>query len=80
MLSTSNSPEDANNRIYSGTRVGYYGKNDFSKAMAKMLLDAGIDLAFQITWSKEDCDGPVPKAPEPPSSSLLEPPWSQSAG
>lgn len=44
-----------------GKRVGYYGKNDFSKAMAKMLLDAGIDLAFQITWSKEDCDGPVPK-------------------
>ena len=44
-----------------GKRVGYYGKNDFSKAMAKMLLDACIDLAFQITWSKEDCDGPVPK-------------------
>lgn len=45
-----------------GKRVGYYGKNDFSKAMAKMLLDAGIDLAFQITWVKEDDGGsPVPK-------------------
>lgn len=40
-----------------GKRVGYYGKNDFSKAMAKMLLDAGIDVAFQITWSKEEDDG-----------------------
>ncbi len=44
-----------------GKRVGYYGKNDFSKAMAKMLLDAGIDLAFQITWVKEREDGPIPK-------------------
>lgn len=45
-----------------GKRVGYYGKNDFSRAMAKMLLDAGIDLAFQITWVKEDDDGGlVPK-------------------
>jgi len=44
-----------------GKRVGYYGKNDFSKAMAKMLLDAGIDLAFQITWSKEEDDDFIPK-------------------
>lgn len=45
-----------------GKRVGYYGKNDFSKTMAKMLLDAGIDVAFQITWSKEEDDGgPFPK-------------------
>jgi len=44
-----------------GKRVGYYGKNDFSKAMAKMLLDAGIDLAFQLTWVKEEDDGIVPK-------------------
>ena len=45
-----------------GKRVGYYGKNDFSKAMVKMLLDAGIDVAFQLTWVKEEDDGgPVPK-------------------
>jgi len=44
-----------------GKRVGYYGKNDFSKAMAKMLLDAGIDLAFQITWNKEEDDDFIPK-------------------
>lgn len=45
-----------------GKRVGYYGKNDFSKAMAKMLLDAGLDVAFQITWSKEEDDvGLFPK-------------------
>jgi len=45
-----------------GKRVGYYGKNDFSKAMARMLLDAGIDLVFQLTWVKEDeDDGLVPK-------------------
>jgi len=44
-----------------GKRAGYYGKNDFSKAMAKMLLDAGINLAFQLTWVKEEDDGLVPK-------------------
>lgn len=44
-----------------GKRVGYYGKNDFSRAMAKMLLDAGIDLAFQLTWGKEKDDGLIPK-------------------
>ena len=45
-----------------GKRVGYYGKNDFSKAMERMLLDAGIDLAFHLTWSKEERgDSPVPK-------------------
>ncbi len=44
-----------------GKRVGYYGKNDFSKAMARMLLDAGIDVAFQLTWVKEEDDGPIPK-------------------
>lgn len=45
-----------------GKRVGYYGKNDFSKAMVKLLLDAGIDVAFQLTWVKEEDDGgPVPK-------------------
>ena len=45
-----------------GKRVGYYGKNDFSKAMVKMLRDAGIDVAFQITWAKEEDDGgPISK-------------------
>ena len=44
-----------------GKRVGYYGKNDFSRAMARMLLDAGIDVAFQLTWVKEEDDGPIPK-------------------
>jgi len=44
-----------------GKRVGYYGKTGFSKAMAKMLLDAGIDLAFQLTWVKEEDDGFLPK-------------------
>ena len=44
-----------------GRRVGYYGKNDFSRAMAKLLLDAGIDLAFQLTWVKEEDDGLIPK-------------------
>lgn len=46
---------------FSGKRVGYYGKNEFSKTMAKMLLDAGIDLAFQLTWTMEDADGFLPK-------------------
>lgn len=40
-----------------GKRVGYYGKTDFSRTMAKMLLDAGIDLAFELTWAKEEDDG-----------------------
>lgn len=44
-----------------GKRIGYYGKNDFSKAMSKMLLDAGIDVAFQLIWVKEMDDGPIPK-------------------
>lgn len=26
-----------------------------------MLLDAGIDVAFQLTWVKEEDDGPIPK-------------------
>lgn len=47
---------------FSGKRVGYYGKNEFSKTMVKMLLDAGINLALQITWAKEAEDGgEIPK-------------------
>lgn len=44
-----------------GKRVGYYGKNDFSKAMVKLLRDAGIDVVFQLTWTLEENDGPLPK-------------------
>lgn len=44
-----------------GKRVGYYGKNDFSKMMVKMLRDAGIDVAFQLTWTPEEPDGDLPK-------------------
>ena len=42
-----------------GKRVGYYGKNDFSETMAKMMLDAGINVAFQLTWTKEEDDGGI---------------------
>lgn len=44
-----------------GKRIGYYGKNEFSKAMVKMLLDAGIDVAFQLTWVPEEAGGLLPK-------------------
>lgn len=44
-----------------GKRVGYYGKNDFSKAMVKLLRDAGIDVDFQLTWVPEEPDGDLPK-------------------
>lgn len=44
-----------------GKRVGYYGKNDFSKAMVKLLRDAEIDLTFQLTWVPEEPDGDLPK-------------------
>ena len=44
-----------------GKRVGYYGKNNFSQAMVKMLLDAGMELAFQLTWAKDENDGLLPK-------------------
>lgn len=44
-----------------GGRVGYYGKNEFSKSFVKMLKDAGVDVAFQLTWVKEKNDGGIPK-------------------
>lgn len=44
-----------------GGRIGYYGKNEFSKSFVKMMQDAGIDIAFQLTWVKEDADGDIPK-------------------
>lgn len=44
-----------------GGRIGYYGKNEFSKAFVKMLKEAGVDIAFQLTWAPE-CEGnEVPK-------------------
>lgn len=44
-----------------GGRIGYYGKNKFSKAFVKMLREAGADIAFQLTWVPECEDGEVPK-------------------
>lgn len=44
-----------------GGSIGYYGKNEFSKSFVKMLRDAGIDVAFQLTWVKEENDGDIPK-------------------
>lgn len=44
-----------------GGRIGYYGKNEFSKAFVKMLREAGIDVAFQLTWVPECEEGEVPK-------------------
>ena len=42
-------------------RIGYYGKNEFSRKFVRMLQEAGIDVAFQLTWSKECDDGEIPK-------------------
>ena len=42
-------------------RIGYYGKNDFSRKFVRMLQEAGIDVAFQLTWSKECDDEEIPK-------------------
>lgn len=42
-------------------RIGYYGKNEFSKKFVRMLQEAGVDIAFQLTWSKECDDGDIPK-------------------
>lgn len=45
-----------------GKRLGYYGNTSFSDTMVKMLLDAGIDVAFQLKWRKEENDdGLIPK-------------------
>lgn len=44
-----------------GGRIGYYGKNEFSKSFVKMLQDAGVDIAFQLTWVKEEAKGDIPK-------------------
>lgn len=42
-------------------RIGYYGKNEFSKKFVRMLRDAGVDVAFQLTWTVECDDGELPK-------------------
>ena len=42
-------------------RIGYYGKNEFSRKLVRMLRDAGVDVAFQLTWAVECADGELPK-------------------
>lgn len=42
-------------------RIGYYGKNEFSRKFVRILLDAGVDVAFQLTWAVECDDGELPK-------------------
>ncbi len=43
-----------------GGRVGFFGKNEFSQAMVQLLKEAGVDVAFQLTWA-EDAPGEIPK-------------------
>lgn len=44
-------------------RVGFYGKNEFTRSMVKLMQDAGIDVALQITWSPERAEegDPAPR-------------------
>lgn len=41
-------------------RVGVFGENEMSKAMLRLLKEAGAEIAFQLTWFKTE-DGEIPK-------------------
>jgi len=43
-----------------GKRIGFYGENEFSNMIVKLLCDSGADMAMQLTWDK-DADGIIPK-------------------
>ncbi len=42
-----------------GRRVGFYGKNEFSQRMGRLLREAGAEV-FQLTWTGDE-DGEIPK-------------------
>ena len=41
-------------------RIGFYGKNDFSRAIVQLLQQTGVNVAFQLTWA-DDAEGEIPK-------------------
>lgn len=43
-----------------GTHVGFFGKNEFSQAIIKLMKAAGVNVVLQLTWA-EDEKGEIPK-------------------
>lgn len=47
-------------RVYEGKRIAIFGDNEMSKAMVRLLKKAGMNIALEWTWFKDE-DGEIPK-------------------